>query len=166
MNAFEPEHVGDIGSEEIQPHLGKILQSKAFRRSPALRQLFAYLVNKAEAGLSHQIKEQVIGTDVFGRPHDFDSRTDNIVRVQAHRLRKLLITYYLDEGKEDRIQFSIPRGSYVPNIQRVTDLQDNVPEHSSTVESDRLETTYFCPQPVPAPNKAWTPLPLTFRREF
>jgi hypothetical protein len=54
---------------------------------------------------------------VFHRAGDFDSRMDNIVRVHAYRLRKLLETWYAGEGSQDKIRFVIPRGHYTLRIQ-------------------------------------------------
>ena len=105
-----------IGAEDVRLHLSRILNSETFRKALSLRHLLEYVVTEWAGGHSQQIKESVIAVEVFGRRVDFDGRIDNIVRVQAHRLRKLLETYYAAEGKQDRLHFSIPKGSYVPHV--------------------------------------------------
>jgi hypothetical protein len=105
-----------ISSGEIRAHLDRILKSETLRKAPNLCHLLDYVVTKWAEGHSHQIKESVIAIEVFGRRADFDGRIDNIVRVQAHRLRKLLETYYAEEGRHDVFRLCIPRGSYVPQI--------------------------------------------------
>jgi len=103
-------------AEEAKQQLERVLNSVAFRKAPGLRHLLEYLVTRSTEGHAEQIKESVLAVEVFGRRANFDGRIDNIVRVQAHRLRKLLDAYYLDEGKADKIRFCIPRGSYVPQL--------------------------------------------------
>ncbi len=59
---------------------------------------------------------QFSGTEVFGRPENFDPRLDTIVRVQASNLRRRLADYYANGGANDQIVIALPRGSYVPSI--------------------------------------------------
>lgn len=103
--------------EEIRVGLDLVLNSETFRRTPSLRHLLEYLVTTTMEGHAGQIKESIIAIDVFSRRQDFDGRVNNIVRVQAHRLRKLLEIYYGEEGRDNKIRFSVPKGSYIPQIE-------------------------------------------------
>ena len=47
-------------------------------------------VQEAIGGRKNELKEYVIGVQVFGKEESFDPRTDPIVRVQARRLRAKL----------------------------------------------------------------------------
>src|SRR5438270_11401116 len=76
--------------QEQQEQLDKVLRSNAFRSAHALRKFLDYVGSKALAGLSDEVKEYAIGTEVFGRPADYDPRIDTVVRVQAIRLREKL----------------------------------------------------------------------------
>jgi hypothetical protein len=105
-----------ISTREIRAHVDRILNSEALRRAPNLCHLLEYVVTKWAEGNSHHIKESVLAIEVFGRRADFDGRIDNIVRVQAHRLRKVLETYYAEEGRAEALRLCIPRGSYVPHV--------------------------------------------------
>jgi hypothetical protein len=106
----------EANAGEIRAHLDRILNSEALRKAPSLCHLLDYVVTKWAEGDTHHIKESVIAIEVFGRRSDFDGRIDNIVRVQAHRLRKLLETYYAEEGMHEPFRLCIPRGSYVPHV--------------------------------------------------
>jgi hypothetical protein len=103
---------------DVNHYLGQLLSTPRFRKSPVLSQLLQYLVTKAAEGRSGEIKESIIAIDVFGHSGDFDSRLDNIVRVQAHRLRKVLEAHYQAEGSSDKLHITIPKGSYVPQVCR------------------------------------------------
>ena len=84
------------------------MNSEALRKAPNLCHLLDYVVTKWAEGDTHHIKESVIAIEVFGRRADFDGRIDNIVRVQAHRLRKLLETYYAEEGRHEPFRLAFP----------------------------------------------------------
>src|SRR5664279_107464 len=103
-------------AEDVFHYLEDLLKTDRFRKSPSLNHLLEYLVRKAVEGRNDEIKESIIAIDVFGRSYEFDGRLDNIVRVQAHRLRKILDAYYAAEGSHDRLVISIPKGSYIATI--------------------------------------------------
>ena len=56
-----------------------------------------------------QIHEQEVGHQVFGRPPDYDTTADNIVRVHAWQLRKRLAEYFAKEGAGEPIILEILR---------------------------------------------------------
>ncbi len=126
---------------ETEAALKRLLGSERFRKNASLRHLLEYLVTRTLQGEQDRIKETTVAMDVFGRTEDFDSRIDNIVRVQAHRLRKLLATYYEVEGAGERVRFSIPRGGYIPHIQGVASEAPGIVRLRTEVEEDGLLTT-------------------------
>ena len=109
---------------EVNQHLDRLLHSDLLRRSGSLSHLLRYLVAKTIQGEADLLKETVIALDVFHRADGFDSRLDNIVRVHAHRLRKVLDAWYQGEGAEELLRFSIPKGNYALQIHR----RDEFPE--------------------------------------
>jgi TolB-like protein len=94
----------------------KIVSSRAMARSERLARFLEFTVGETLAGNADQIKEFVVGVEVFGRTRDYDPRLDPIVRVEARRLRMKLRKYYDTEGRDDRIRIEYPKGSYVPAI--------------------------------------------------
>lgn len=111
LQVFDPAQ-----AENVRPYLQRVLNSETFRKAPNLRHLLEYLVTKSNEGQTDHLKESVIAIEVFSRRTNFDGRIDNIVRVQAHRLRKLLDTYYAEEGKHEKLHVTVPRGGYVPQF--------------------------------------------------
>ena len=111
---------GPVGSGEspnsgqVLDSLLKILDTSVFRNSNKLSYLLSYLVNQTLQGQSRTLKEYTIGVDVYDRGADFNPRTDAIVRVEVSRLRSRLDEYYAQEGKNDRVRISIPKGGYKP----------------------------------------------------
>ncbi|MBZ5724906.1 MAG: tetratricopeptide repeat protein [Acidobacteriia bacterium] len=67
-------------------------------------------------GKADELKEYLIGVDVFDRPPLYDPRVDPIVRVEARRLRQKLKAYYEGDGRADAIAIEFTAGSYAPRI--------------------------------------------------
>ena len=65
-------------------------------------------------GRLENVREQPIGTRVFGRAPDYNLNEDNIVRVEARELRKRLETYFAGEGRNEPLLIEVPKGAYVP----------------------------------------------------
>src|SRR5881628_790550 len=112
-----------IPDKVIQHQLNRILASKTFSQVDRLKRFVSFIVQEAVAKRGGDLKEYVIGVQVFGKEASFDPRTDPIVRVQARRLRARLAKYYHDEGQHDELIIDLPKGGYVPVFkQRETGL--------------------------------------------
>jgi hypothetical protein len=90
----------------------RVATSRYISKSARLRDLLLFLGERAIDGTS-EIHEQEIGHKVFGRPADYDTGSDNIVRVHASMLRKRLEQYFLGEGAHEPWILEIPRGNYL-----------------------------------------------------
>jgi TolB-like protein/Flp pilus assembly protein TadD len=95
-------------------HLERVLTSVTFRQVDRLKRFLNFIVSEALAGRGDQLKEYVIGVQVFDKDSSFDPRADPIVRVQARRLRARLVRYYREEGGADAIVIELPKGGYAP----------------------------------------------------
>src|SRR6185295_11909345 len=89
--ATEPDAPADAA---VQLQLERILASATFRQVDRLKRFLRFIVTEAVAGRGDQLKEYVIGVQVFDKETSFDPRADPIVRVQARRLRARLLRYY------------------------------------------------------------------------
>lgn len=101
-------------SVPVREQLERILASATFRQSDRLKRFVTFIVLEAIAGHREELKEYVIGVQVFGKEESFDPRTDPIVRVQARRLRAKLVHYYGQEGRADELIIDLPKGGYAP----------------------------------------------------
>jgi serine/threonine-protein kinase len=100
--------------DAVREHLGRILASEVFRTSHSLRSLLRYTAEITLAGKGEELKEYTIGVEALGRSASFDPREDNIVRVQARKLRQRLADYYAGEGCHERCRITYRPGSYRP----------------------------------------------------
>lgn len=98
----------------IKAQLDKLLASRRFADGNRHRDLLTYVVEETLAGRSNRLKAYNIATQAFGYPDDYDPQSNPTVRVAAHRLRSQLRFYYAEEGQQDEIIISIPKGGYVP----------------------------------------------------
>ena len=104
----------DAGSAECVGLLERVVNSRELKRALRLRELLDYIGKQSQSSPHHTIREQEIGEAVFGRPEDYDTSLDNIVRVNVSELRKRLAHFFQDEGAAEPIIIEIPRGGYLP----------------------------------------------------
>src|SRR2546428_6459342 len=108
----------DESDKAIRDELARILGSVTFQPVDRLKRFLAFIAHEALAGRSDQLKEYVIGVQVFGKEASFDPRTDPIVRVQARRLRARVVRYYREQGQRDEVVIELPKGGYAPVFKR------------------------------------------------
>lgn len=105
---------GKVSEKAVRQQLNRILASKTFSQVDRLKRFVGFIVGETVSGRGGDLKEYVIGVQVFGKEPSFDPRTDPIVRVQARRLRTRLARYYEDEGNLDEVIVDLPKGGYAP----------------------------------------------------
>lgn len=98
--------------------LRRIASSAELRRAARLREFLSYVGGRALEDEHAQISETEIGVHVFGRPENYDTSIDNIVRVNASELRKRIAAYYEAEGLHEPILLELPRRNYTPQFHR------------------------------------------------
>ena len=113
-----PVGAADIDPAAMKEHVACVLRSVPFARAPKMQRFLAFLVDESLAGRAAQLKEYTIATHVFGKPADFEPGTSATVRVEAGRLRKLLMQYRVEHGANDELVLEVPKGSYVPTFRR------------------------------------------------
>ncbi len=132
-----------LSPEQITTQLGSIVASETFKNKNRIIRFLEYVVEEFLGKRSHLIKGYTLGLEVFDKDETFDPQTDAIVRVEAGRLRRLLEHYYLEEGQEDRISISLPKGAYAPKIE----LSEN---SSPPVKKDPVFSAAAAPPTGPA----------------
>lgn len=129
----------EAGSQEavasqVQEALSEVLKSTPFRSSKQSRELLQYIVDQTLAGHAELLKERIIGAEVFGRPPDYDTNEDPIVRGRAAEVRKRLAQYYMDEGQRSSIRIEISPGAYhasFPDSSKSNAKESGVPKADS-----------------------------------
>ena len=101
----------------VLAQLELIIASPAFRNSKRYPSFLRHVVERSLAGETGELKERMLGVEVFGRAADYDTNADPIVRVTAGEVRNRIARYYHNPGHEAEIRIELPSGSYIPEFQ-------------------------------------------------
>lgn len=100
-----------LGDEEL---VSRVARSVTFEKSPRLRAFFLHVCRCALEHKPEEATEQQIAIRVYGRPAGYNPNDDNIVRSQARMLRMKLEHHFANEGRNESVVISIPKGQYLP----------------------------------------------------
>lgn len=106
----------EVEKDAVQQQLELLLASPLFHSSKRYPRFLRFVVARALAGQTDQLKERILGVEIFDRPADYDTNTDPIVRVTAAEIRKRIEHYYQDHKHKHEIRMILPAGSYVPQF--------------------------------------------------
>ena len=97
-------------------------------------------------GRFDSLRERMIGAEMFGRPVDYDTANDAVVRVRATEVRRRLAQYYSETEEPPVIHIDLPSGSYVPKFHREA-LVEGVPaQQAAAAEAIKPEQQGERPQ--------------------
>ena len=85
--------LSDAEKTAVHDQLERMLVNPYFSHSRRFPSFCASSPNKHSPG-SLIIKERTLGIEIFGRPADYDTASDPIVRVTAAEIRKRIAQYY------------------------------------------------------------------------
>ncbi len=105
-----------ISTETVEEQLGRVRSSPLFSHSRRYPQFLDYVVRKTLDGQSDELKERIVGVEVFGRASDYDLNADPVVRVTAGEVRKRLAQYYYDSDHRHEVRIELRPGSYIPEF--------------------------------------------------
>jgi adenylate cyclase len=121
----------------ILKQLGKILSSAGFVRNDRLSRFLRFVVTRQLEGKADELKESLVGIEVFGRAPGYDSKLDSVVRTEAAKLRARLAEYYSAEGAADAVVIQLPKGGYAPVFRQVADEIAATTEDATPLRSRR-----------------------------
>lgn len=91
--------------------LRAVLDSPHFCKSRRYPALLEFAVRSALEKSTETVKERTVGIKVFGRPTDYDTGNDSVVRIAAGEVRKRLALYF-GEHPEAPVRIDLPLGTY------------------------------------------------------
>jgi eukaryotic-like serine/threonine-protein kinase len=113
------ENPDQLSAEQVQSvrsALQAMMASEAFAGSKRCQDFLRLVVNHALAGDVEELRERMIGVEMFHRPADYDTSNDAVVRVRATEVRKRLAQYYREAKVAPLVRIELPPGSYVPEF--------------------------------------------------
>jgi hypothetical protein len=115
-------------AEEILRELDRVLANPLFRSSRRCQALLRRITEQTIAGEVDTLKERALGIEVFGRPADYDTSQDPVVRASAAEIRKKLAQYYQEAGHSLETRIELSPGSYLAEFHFPAEkLPDPVP---------------------------------------
>ena len=98
---------------EERAQVERLLADPLFSQSKRYGAFLRYVTERALSNAQEPLTERHLGVGIFGRPPNYDTDADPIVRVTASELRKRLAHYYEDPAHAGEIRVLIHKGSYV-----------------------------------------------------
>ena len=149
---------GELSRSDLLQQLERVVASKHFRNSKRYPSLLRFVVEQTLAGNTETLKERTLGINVFGKPNDYDTNADPIVRVTAGEIRKRIAQYYQEPEHENELRIDLPLGSYVPHFGPSTHTAHLAPADpvGQELHSPAME--------LPADRPAVAPRPSAFSR--
>ena len=108
---FSPERTAAVHTE-----LGTILKSSYFSGSKRCQDFLEFTVQQALDGNYEYLTERFLGAELFGRPINYETGTDSIVRVRANDVRRRLAQYYSEGHGGAQVIIELASGNYVPEF--------------------------------------------------
>jgi hypothetical protein len=151
----------EVDKGAVQQQLEKLLATPLFNSSKRYPSFLRYVVSRVLAGQTDQLKERIIGVEIFGRPADYDTNTDPIVRVTAAEIRKRIEQYYQDPRHGQEIRLFLPSGSYAPQFSwpghplGMPSTAIDLPAHPSEPAVARALVVPSTPVSIPLKRTSW-----------
>lgn len=154
---FQPESAEDFAV--VREQLDRILAHPLFSNSKRYPSLLRFVVEQTLDGNADQLKERLIGIEVFGRAPDYDANADPVVRVTAGETRKRLAQYYYEPEHAGELRIELPTGAYLPQFVRPaaeatsqeTQSQNLLSQNSSNSTSPSQQTPSRATEPLLMP---------------
>src|ERR1700687_3490350 len=108
------EQTDDLVADERWQLVQRIVSSPPFQKSVRLRELLEYVAKRTIHGHAQELSEQHIGNALFQKPSGYSSLEDSSVRVHIRQLRLKLHEYFDEEGRDEPLVLTIPKGGYAP----------------------------------------------------
>jgi hypothetical protein len=112
----KPEGLSPEQTAAIQAELEAILKSPSFSGSKRCHEFLEFIIERAVAGDFEHLTERFLGVDLFGRPVDYETATDAVVRVRASDVRRRLSQHYLEQPSTSGVRIGLTSGSYIPEF--------------------------------------------------
>ncbi|WP_170560426.1 tetratricopeptide repeat protein [Ruegeria atlantica] len=109
----------DIRDIDKTKALRSVCESELFSHLDRLCAFLSYIVKEEIEGRGDLIRGKTVAQDVYDRDPAETGDIENVVRVDARRLRQNLEHYYDTVGSSDPVRIFVDTGGYRPRFERV-----------------------------------------------
>jgi hypothetical protein len=137
----------------VLQELARVLESEFFRASQRCCHFLEYCVHFVLEGRpQEELKERIIGVEVFRKPGNYDTAQDNVVRVTANEVRKRLAQYYDHDQRVHNPSFQLQSGSYAVTFRWTQEEAISLPAFLEASETTIQPEPVLLEQTHPAAN--------------
>lgn len=144
-------------STEVRQHLEEIVAGAAFKGSQRSQVFLRHVVESALRGEFEDLRERSLGIALFGKPADYDTAEDAVVRVTASDVRKRLLQHYGKAGAASNIRIELPSGSYLPEVHFAKLPDEAASQEAAASAAPAAQASAAEAAPSPAPEAAVPP---------
>jgi hypothetical protein len=141
-------------ASRIREQLNRILAHPLFANSRRYPVLLSYVVEQTLLGHASDLKERIIGVEVFGKDPSYDANADPVVRITAKEVRSRLKQYYYEFSQPAELIIDLPTGSYVPLFRESERIPVFVAEEPVNLAA-ASETIPAISEPPSSPSRLW-----------
>jgi hypothetical protein len=141
----------------IHLQMERLLANPHFSHSRRFPSFLRFVIDHTLSGQTDDLKERTLGIEIFGKPADYDTSSDPIVRVTAAEIRKRIAQYYQDPGHEHELRISLLPGSYIPQFHwpsttpRTAQTTNPADRPTDLTQAPDPPAIPHHPEPVPTP---------------
>lgn len=106
----------------VREQLEKLVSDPLFSQSRRYPSVLRRIVEDTLSGHTENLKERILGVELFDRQTDYDTNADAIVRVTAAEIRKRIAQYYHDEKHSSELRIDLPVGGYIAEFRPCTSV--------------------------------------------
>src|ERR1700759_693106 len=107
----DPSGGSPVESVAVREQLERLLESPLFRNSKRYSALLRHVVEASLDGRAAELKERLLGVQVFGHTTNYDPIVEPVFRTSDAEIRKRMAQYYLDAALESELRIELPLGS-------------------------------------------------------
>jgi hypothetical protein len=138
-SAIEPLELSSEQQHVILNTLQSVVSSPHFSKSKRLPAFLDFAVRAALEEDSSTLKERTVGVRVFGRPVDYETASDPVVRIAAGEVRKRMALYF-SEHPEAPVHIDLPVGSYKAKFHFRPPTFFQQPKPQTLVDTNLIDT--------------------------
>lgn len=127
-----------VQEASVRNELDAILASASFAGSKRCSDFLNFIVNRALAGDHEHLTERFLGVKLFGRPVDYETATDSVVRVRATDVRHRLAQHYGERTSAASVKIELMPGTYIPEFRWFVE-EDQISGEAPLVPSNAAE---------------------------
>ena len=129
----------------VREQLEKLVSDPLFSQSRRYPSVLRRVVEDTLSGHTENLKERILGVELFDRQTDYDTNADAIVRVTAAEIRKRIAQYYHDERHSSELRIDLPVGGYIAEFRPSAPVPVTPPS-----QAPQELNTQFCPWGKPS----------------